>query len=349
MNIIYFGIYRPTAPRDKNLLEGLRKSGINIQECVSSKSGIGKFLDLVVQYRKHARWHDVLLVGYLSALAVPLARLLTRKKIVFNAGYSTYEAYILDRELSPPGSLRARLIWFLDWISFRFSDLVLVESLSQKKYLEREFGVPASKMMVTFTAADTEIFFPDSTVEKSKTPLVVFRGFFVPATGVEYVLEVAKKLKEAGVAFRMIGRGPLESVVRSTIAREGLDNIELITCYLEPGELRRLMLEGWVLLGQFGDHPRMLHTIQHKTFEALALGMPYVTMDSVSNREILLDGDNARLVDPTKTEECVNAVLNLIGEKELRENLSFGAQKTYEETCTPEKIAKDVVEYLSLI
>ncbi|MDO8590983.1 MAG: hypothetical protein Q7R65_03320, partial [bacterium] len=97
LTICYFGIYRPTAPRDKVYLDGLKLSGAEVIECVDSSAGLLKFFRLAKKHRKLRGQYDILWVGYLSTMVVPLAWIISRKKIVFNALDSWYDRAVLDR------------------------------------------------------------------------------------------------------------------------------------------------------------------------------------------------------------------------------------------------------------
>src|SRR3989344_3851833 len=92
IKICYLGIYRPTAPRDKVYLEGLKTRGVSVIECVDSSPGLYKFWRLFKKHRQFKSKYDILWVGYLSTMLVPLARIISRKKIVFNALSSGYES-----------------------------------------------------------------------------------------------------------------------------------------------------------------------------------------------------------------------------------------------------------------
>ncbi len=325
LGICFFGIYRPTAPRDKIYLDGLKKHGVMAVECVDNSPGFLKFFRLAKKLRALQGRYDILWVGYLSTMVVPLLRFLSRKKIVFNALDSWYDRSVRDREMHSRFSPKAVAIWIFDFLAFHLANVVLVESESQKNFLAKSFFVRISKFNVIFTGADPDIFYPDPRVVKRERFTVVFRGMFLPATGVEFVLEAAQFLKNEPIDFIIIGWGPLLEKVKNMISENGLTNVTLMTEFLEPKVLRELLLSCHVMLGQFGNHPRLGRTIQHKTFEALALGMPYITRDSVSNREILTDGENCLFVPPADSKAVAAKIILLRKDVSLRTALSKNA------------------------
>jgi len=342
IKICYLGIYRPTAPRDKVYLEGLKTRGVSVIECVDSSPGLYKFWRLFKKHRQFKSKYDILWVGYLSTMLVPLARIISRKKIVFNALSSGYESAVLDREMHSRFSLKAVTSWLFDFLAFHISDFVLVESESQKKFLAKSFFVRPSKFAVIFTGADPEVFFPDPTVAKRERFTVVFRGMFLPATGVEYVIEAARILRNELIDFIIIGWGPELPKVRSLLAEYKLPNVTLMAEFLEPKALRELILSCHIMLGQFSDHPRLERTIQHKTFEALALGMPYITRDSASNRELLIDGKNCVFVPAAKPQAIANSIIDLKRKEDFRRNIGMEARLTYSQKLTPKILAEQL-------
>ena len=344
MTICYFGIYQPTWARDTVLLKGLKRAGVKIISVVDSSAGWCKWFGLWRRHRSLQEPYDFILVGYLSNLVAPLARLLSRRPVIFNAGNSMYEGAVLDRGDYGAWSPRRYLIWLIDFLAFHAAHLILVESEQQKKFLRRKFLVPPKKMAVLFAGADDAVFAPDTAIKKADTFTVLFRGWLVPATGVASVLSAAALLKNENVNFRIIGRGPLTAWVKDKIRTERLSKVELIIEFLPETELHQQMLACHLMLGQFANHSRLERTIQNKTFEALALGLPYITRDSPSNREFLTDGENCLFVNPADAADLAAKILLLKNNPELSARLSRSARALYERQLTPERIASHFLQ-----
>lgn len=347
MQILFLSFYSPRAPRDKNTLLGLRKRGVRVFEVVSARAGLRKYVDIAKEYQR-ARRADAVIVGYQSGFLVPLARLLGwGKMLVYNAGNPQYDGLVLDRGIYPEGTLRARFVWWMDWLAFRAANVVLLETEAQIEYVTREFGIPRAKLLRVWTGADGEVFHPDAGVQKKQPFLVVFRGFFVPATGVEQVLEAARLLKDENISFRLIGRGPLSPKVEQTIREQGLSRVEIISQYLTDDEMRTAMLEGEILLGQFGGHERLERTIQHKTFEALALGVPFITGRTKSNEELLGDGETVQFVSLNSSEELAEAIRSLAINDSLRASLGAHGRELFLRLLQPEQIVAELAKRIA--
>ncbi|MSU54994.1 MAG: glycosyltransferase [Candidatus Taylorbacteria bacterium] len=344
--ICYFGFYRPTAPRDKVYFDGLKERGYKVIECVDNSPGLLKFFRLAKKLRSLKGEYDFLWAGYLSGRVVSVAWLFSQKKIFWNVLNSQYERVILDRGMHSKFSLRAWIFWWIDFFSFHLSDVSLVETESQKGYLVKEFKINPKKLVVVFTGADPDVFYPDPEVAKRENFTVMFRGMFLPETGVEYILEAAKLLQKESIDFVVMGWGASLLKIESLLKSYNLPRVTLKTEFLPPKVLRELILSCHVMLGQFGNHPHLDHTIQNKTFEALALGMPYITRDSRSNRELLVDGENCVFVPPADPHSIANAILDLKNREDFRNKIGLSARTTYCEKASPEVLAEQIVEII---
>ena len=106
------------------------------------------------------------------------------------------------------------------------------------------------------------------------------------------------------------------------------------------------MLSCHVALGQFSNHPRLDRTIQNKTFEALALGLPYITRDSRSNRELLTDGETCLFTKAADARDLADKIVYLKNQPALRERLAQNGLTLYHQALTPTAVA---TRFLQLI
>lgn len=347
--ILYVGIYGANTPRDKVYFEALRGRGISVAQITDSSFSFIKYAKLAVRLLRVSREYDLVWAGYLSPFVAVIAKICSRKPVVYNAGNSLYEAYVLDRQTSSRYSPVSWWIWFVDYLAFKFADMVLLESESQKEFISKIFHPKASKLKVVLTPADGEVFHPDASVRKLPTFTVLFRGMLLPGTGVEYVLEAARLLKGEDIDFRLNAWGQLLPHVKTFIGKYKLNRVRLNTVFLEPSDLRKAMLECHVMLGQFSSNERLERTIQHKNSEAMALGMPFITRDSRSNRELLADGKDCLFVPSADARALADKILFLKAHPEVREKLSKGARETYLQRLSPEALVKPLIEALGSV
>lgn len=347
ITVLYFGINPPdNSARDAFYIEELSERGVTVLECVDSSSRFMKYWNLVRKHWALRRSYDVLFVGHTSTYVVPLARFISRKPIVFNALNPLYDSVVLEWGIHKPHSLGAVFIWLIDFLSLHCSTVVLLETNEQIKNVHRTFFVPLRKLVRVWTTNDPCLYAPDSTVQKHKQFLCVFRGNITQVTGTEYIVEAAKLLKNEDISFRFITHGKFTPYFEQMIREYDLHNIEFMTEFYPIEQLRRLMLEGHVLLGQFGTHVRLDRTIQFKTIEALAFGMPYITADLPGNRELLHDGVDCLLVHRGDPRDLADKILLLKKDSVLRQRIGDKAYALYQKELAPPVLAEQVLQIL---
>lgn len=342
MRICYFGTYNPEEGRNKIYMTGLRRLGVTIVECRTDKKGLAKYFDLIKKHSKIKNDYDALVVGYPGHALVPLAGLISRKKVIFDALCTMYEGVIISRKQFSEWSLNSMYIKMIDWLAVKFSDFVLVETEHQKDFFEKRFG-KSRKYIVVYTGSDDSIFHTDDGIRKRDEFTAVFRGKFLPEAGVAHIIDSAKILEKSGIRFIVLGSGYLEKEIRAHIASSGASNIELVSRFLSYDEMREIMLSAHVSLGQFEDHPRLSRTIPHKCFETLALGLPYVTARTIGVLEILSDGESAIFVSPADPADLAEKISKLKNDPELAKRIGEAGYRIYKQKFTPEALAKQII------
>lgn len=341
MTILYFGIYNPDFSRNKVYIAGLREEGITVIECRDTSPGIVKYWRLWSKYRVSGA-HDAVVVGYPGHVVVPFARLISRKPIIADLLGSLADAESNSRDL---GQLRRLKNTLIDWFAVRCADIILLESESQKAFFQDQFG-SSGKYRVLYTGAEQTTFYCNSDL-KQDSQLVLFRGRLTPESGVTYILEAARLLKDEGIRVRIIGFGQLLNTVREIIARDGLTNVELIADLLPERELRRQMCEASISLGQFENNPRLTRTIPHKAYESLAMGIPYVSGDAPAIREIIRDNETGFLVplaDPRALAEKIRVLLN---DPVTLVRVGAAGERAYHEHFSPLPLAQNLLRFIA--
>lgn len=344
MTFLWFGIYNPEFSRNKVYIRGLQQLGHTIIECRDDSRGLIKYWRLWKRLRAFKGKYDVLVVGYPGHIVVPFARLITSKRIIFDALCTRYEALVLSRGLYGNNPLAQLPVRISDSLAVHCADLVLVESESQREYFIKRFSPGPSKIAVVYTGADESVYYPDSSIPKLQNFTVLFRGKFLPEAGVKYVVQATKLLESENIDVRIIGSGHVEEEVRAEIARHEPRNLEWISEHLDPKDLHRKMLECHISLGQFEKHERLARTIPHKAFEALAIGFPYITGRARAAEEIFQNGENCLLVNPADPEDLAEKILELRNNTELRNDLASNARKTFLDRLSQSKLAETIVK-----
>jgi len=332
MKICYFGIYDPAFSRNKIYLSGLRKNGVEIIECLDRSRGLIKYFRLMCKYWKIRNSYDVIVVGYPGYTVVWL----------FDALCTLYEAQVLSRGIYPPWSVRRFMTFVWDHTSVALADIVLVETSAQKAYFESQFNITNNKIKVLLTGADDSLFYP-TPVQKTEKYTALFRGRFLAEAGIGFIIEAAKLLTNQDIVFSIVGSGHVEDEVHDALARHQPRNVIINSAHLSFDDLRKMMLESHVLLGQFADHERLKRTIPHKTFEALALRMPYITVEAEGHRGFLVDHENCLMVKPANARDLADKILYLKNNPEVATRIAQNGYELYKHTATPKVLGQQLL------
>lgn len=182
MKILYFGTYdkKEGYPRNRLLLEGLRREGVEVMECHrelwngnrDKLKELKKFSPLLIlriarTYASllwrylHCTGYDIMVVGYPGQLDIHLARILNlfrKKPILLDAFLSLYQTAVEDRQLLPRGTLRARLLKAIDCWACRTAFRVILDTHAHIRYFSRQFSLPEEKFIRVPVGAEDRIF-----------------------------------------------------------------------------------------------------------------------------------------------------------------------------------------------
>jgi glycosyltransferase involved in cell wall biosynthesis len=367
----YFGTYRANYSRNRILIEGLRRNGVEVIECHAQlwhgiedrvqvargawiKPGFWwRFLRtygrLLGRYRSVGGNYDVLIVGYPGQLDVFLARFLSwlhRKPLVWDIFMSIY-LIALERGLAARSRLTMNLIRQVERIACRLPDLLILDTAEYVEWFQSTHGVPSCRFHLVPTGADTRFFTP----QRSQKPddnffRVVYYGTFISNHGVEYIVKAARFLAEDNtIHFELIGEGPDRKKAIAMARDYGLSNVRFVD-WLDKDELLRRVASADVCLGVFGTTPQSVMTIQNKIYEALAMAKPVLTGDAPAIRKILKHGEHLYLCERANPQALAEALCLLRNDPELRQKLSANGYALYQQRFTIEQLGLQFKKHL---
>jgi len=360
VSVCYFGTYEQNYPRNKVVVEALRKAGVRVVEChlplwERTRHKTGKFLTLqslffltvkfllgyiklIRLYTKRARDLQIVMVGYIGQFDLLIAKLLIklgkRRSLIFNPLVSLYDTLIEDRGLFPPGSLVADFLFALDRWAFRLADRIVLDTNAHIDYISKKFGINRGKFVRLFVGADEEVFPPGFFREEATPFVVLFVGKFIPLHGIPHIITAAKLLEEErDIHFEIVGSGQLYDQIMELCCRLKVRNISF-TEWIPYEQLAEKMAQANVCLGIFGEGGKARRVIPNKVFQGLATGMPVITGDSPASRELLTHGQSAILVPMADAEAIARAIRSLKEDRELREKISLGGHEVFQRRCS---------------
>lgn len=347
LTICCLGVGKPSNPRDTVCLRGLELQGHRIIECVDASAGLKKYWNLVKKHWSIRKNYDIVFVTYSSRFVVPLARLISSKKIVFNALSPFYDSEVLNRKRYLKYSPQGIWSWLSDYISFHSAHLLLIETNARIESISKRYFVSPKKCARVWTSADEMFFFPDANVPKSNCFTVVWRGYFLPSVAMEIIVEAAGLLKDADVFFHIIGRGYLKAKILQMVRKLNSPNVKLDIGFLDGEYLRTSMREAHVSLGQFSCTEEIQQTITHKTFESIALGIPVITAESKGTKELLDEGVHVLYTRCGNARDLAEKILTLKNNPTLREQMGKNCRTLFEEKLTNKTVGEDLSHVLN--
>lgn len=364
LRVCYFGTYRAYYSRNRIMIEGLRRNGVDVIECHAKLwDGIEDRVETVGGGWKHPRFwwrvlrtysrlirqylrienHDIVVVGYPGQLDVFVAALLCRlrdKPLVWDIFMSIY-LIAIERELDTKSPAAVTLLRWLERVACRLPNLLVLDTTEYANWFEGTHDVPAERFRLVPTGADSRIFQPAaSSQENNDCFRAAYYGTFIPNHGVEYIVEAARLLADdPTIQLELIGHGPDRGTAETLASCYDLPNVEFVD-WLEPATLRQRITEVDVCLGAFGTTPQSLMTVQNKIYEGLALGKPVITGDGPAVRDALTHGQHVFLCDRANPESLRNAICTLRDDAGLRAHLAQCGHEWFQQNATVEKIGE---------
>jgi len=350
MKVCYFGIYDPNYPRNKTLIRGLRQNGVEVIECNSRAKGLAKYWQLYKKHREIKDSYDILVVGFLGQLAVFLAKIISRKKIVLDVFVSLYNTNVFDRKLYSAGSFRGKLDFFLDKYACKISDLNLLDTQAQIDYFVNTFRLNRNKFCRVFVGADDEFYKPHVINKELDNRFVVhFHGYLVPFHGIEYIIAAAEILKREGIIWQIVTRFDKQyERAKIKIDSLGLNNF-IFYKVVPPLELNNFINQADICLGVFGNSPKKDLVIPNKIFEALACKKPIITAESPAVREILVNRVNCLLVKSADPVDLAEKIMELKSDHNLKKSIEENGYQLYQENFSSKILGQKLLAILQNI
>lgn len=303
MRVCYFGTYRAEYSRNRIMIEGLRRNGVEVIECheplwfdiedrVQTASGgwirpsfwlrVLKVYSRLLRKYRGVGDYDVMVLGYPGQLDVLLARILTwlrEKPLVLDVFMSIY-LIAQERGLTERSPFTARLIYLIEKIACLLPDLLILDTEDYVAWFREVYNIAPSRFRLVPTGADDRVFRPVASERRDGLFRALYYGSFIPNHGVLYIIEAARILQdEPDIHFELIGDGPDKAAAIALARQYSLTNVTFED-WMEQEALVHRAANADVILGAFGTTPQSLMTVQNKIYEGLAMGRPVITGES---------------------------------------------------------------------
>jgi len=211
---------------------------------------------------------------------------------------------------------------------YRRVDAIICHSESIRARLAAEFGVSPEKVSVIphgpffydLPSVDADEALKSFALPDGAT-MVLWQGIIFPYKGIDLLLhswrQVETQVPDAILVIAGTGAPDLLEQIRVQVAELGLKRVKLHFRFISTEELVALYRAADIVV-----YPYRAITTSGALATGLALGKTIVATDLPVFRELLTDGENARLVPPQNAAALAAALSELGQDRALRERLA---------------------------
>ncbi|MFW9829601.1 MAG: glycosyltransferase [Candidatus Thorarchaeota archaeon] len=362
IRVCFYGDYDPLYIRNRVLIKGLKLNKVELFLCNKPQTTfklrpLSILRSIILQIKIYIKLfkceYDVLFIGFPVIRSIWLPKLIKRKTIlIIDPLFSYYNLLIDDHKFFKRNSVISKLIFKLDILIFKTGDLILTDTISHLKYFSKLFNIPRSKFINIYVGADSKIYYPLTDTRKKKKFTVTFLGSFIPAQGVEYIVEAAKILESnENIIFELVGglhNNPIFKKIYNRKIKENITNIKL-TPKIHYKRVPNIIQKSDIQLGIFGKSSKAQLVIPGKAYEAIAMKKPLITGDTLAIKELFINNENCMLVDIENPKDLAEKVLLLYNNPVLRRTISEKGYQTYTHYCSPLALGKKLKSKLEEI
>jgi len=210
-------------------------------------------------------------------------------------------------------------------------------SASTRDYLIRHERLAPENVSLVYNGIDPEKFAPTAPRVRRDRMVVLGVGRLHPQKNFSLFLETAAELLRRGLPldFRIAGTGPEEQMLRGLADRWGI--ADRVTFLGHVSDTQRMYADADALLmtSKYEGTPLSI-------LEAMAAHLPIVAPRLDGIGEILSDGDDALLVEPSTAPGFADAIARLLAEPSLIEKLIDAASAKVEARFSSRAMAREV-------
>ena len=220
-------------------------------------------------------------------------------------------------------------------------------------HLIRQHGLDRTKINTIYNGVDLDYFegTPDypkiknEFLQRGERILIGAVGRLVAEKGLEYLLtaipKVLKRFSEARLL--LVGDGPLRKDLERIVI--DLDLTGKVTFVGFRSDIKEILSSLDILV-----LPSLLEGFPMIILEAMAMAKPIVASDIPGIREQIIDGKNGILVPIKDPNAMAAAIINILADRKVAENIGLAARKTVDEKFSIERMVAETESlYLSLL
>lgn len=215
-----------------------------------------------------------------AAIPAIIGKLFFGKKFIFNYNYDYLEWARVENKSS-----LVPLLFFQQWLAFKFCDGVFVADEQMKEYAKK--FVSETKITIIRNGVDISSFKPLPKINDNKEKIILSVGRLETQKNYEQLIEAISRLK-VKIKLIIVGRGTLKEKLIKYARKLGV-KLQIIDV-VPNDELPEIYNSADVYV-----QPSLIEAPVKTLLEAMSCGRPCVATDVVGIRDIITDGQNGYL------------------------------------------------------
>ncbi len=241
-------------------------------------------------------------------------------------------------------SKRYHTVFALKWFVNNSTKTVANSSATMDSCLEN--GLEKEKLNIIPFGVDINFYKPLKIPKDENTFQILSVGYLIERKGFEYLIRAVNEVlnKHKDVRLTIVGSGPLEEKLKSLITELKLENNAKIMKNVSDDELLQLYNSSDLfVLPSIVDSQGNTEGLGVVLLEAMACELPVVGSDTGGIPDIIRHSETGLLVPEKDISGLSEAILNLIENEELRENIAINGYNQIREKFSWEKIAESYI------
>lgn len=303
--VLWWGRSDKEYSRNQIILHLFEKLGWNISFFYPVSSAVGTLQGALVKERSP----DLIWVPCFRQRDVGSAKFWADRwgcPVIFDPLISSYQKEVFEKNKWPPEHKSSLKLCEWEAALFHKADLVIADTRLHADFYHRSFGIDKQKITVIHVGADERMFVPTA-VDATQRPVeVLFYGSFLALHGPEVILDAASMIQDDKVRWVLLGEGDTKAHLEKRA--QSMSNVRFEP-WIKYDRLPERIAQAQIVLGIFGDTPKAGMVIPNKAFQAMAMGMPFITRESDAYPEPMRSSDAIGWVpagDPNALAACVD-------------------------------------------
>jgi glycosyltransferase involved in cell wall biosynthesis len=271
------------------------------------------------------------------------------KKFVFDQHDPAPELFLVKFKGKPERSIPLqKLLLFLEYCSYRTSQMVITSNLSQKQFALERGHTDAHKVFVVRNGPDLRrmrLISPEPALKMGRPYLLAYVGVMGEQDGVEYTLHalhhLVHKQGRKDVSLMLVGDGDRKPALLDLACDLRINSYVNFVGWVSPEDVSRYLSAADVGLVPDPQNGMNEFCTMVKTMEYMALGKPIVAFDLAETR--ISAQDAALYAIPNLIEDFAEKIAILLDDEETRRKLGTIGQRRVKEELSWEHSKEELL------